>query len=285
MGWMGKLIGGTLGFVLGGPLGAIAGAAFGHTIDRSGEVGRSGGGAYGVGAGGGAYTEGPGVFGRMGGFAGTANPRQRAQMTFFVGTFSMIAQVAAADGNVSEAEVRKVREFMRSDLRLDSQSSSVAERIFRTALSHSQPFEQLASQFYDEFRAQPQILELLIDILYRVAAEDGGISSQEEAYISKAARIFQFDQGRINNIRARYGVSGASGGAGGAAGGAAYAVLGVSPQDSNDTVKQAYRKLVREYHPDTIASKGLPEEFTKFANEKFREIQEAYEAVRQERGI
>jgi DnaJ like chaperone protein len=62
-------------------------------------------------------------------------------------------------------------------------------------------------------------------------------------------------------------------------------VLGVSPQDSNDAIKQAYRRLVREYHPDTIASKGLPEEFTKFANEKFREIQEAYEAVRQERGF
>jgi DnaJ like chaperone protein len=273
---MGKLIGGTLGFVLGGPLGAIAGAAFGHTIDRSSEIGRSGEG-YGAGAGYsyGNYTEGPGVFGRMGGFGGAVNAQQRAQMTFFVGTFSMIAQVAAADGQVSEAEMEKVREFMRKDLRLDPQSTSVAERIFRAALSQVQPFEQLASQFYDEFRAQPQILELLIDILYRVAAEDGGISSQEESYIKQAARIFQFSQSRIDTIRARYAASG----------GAAYAVLGVSPQDSNDAIKQAYRRLVREYHPDTIASKGLPEEFTKFANEKFREIQEAYEAVRQERGF
>jgi DnaJ like chaperone protein len=42
---------------------------------------------------------------------------------------------------------------------------------------------------------------------------------------------------------------------------------------------------VKEYHPDKIASKGLPEEFTKFAQDKFREIQEAYNAVKQERGI
>jgi len=40
-----------------------------------------------------------------------------------------------------------------------------------------------------------------------------------------------------------------------------------------------------EYHPDTIASKGLPEEFTKFAEDKFREIHEAYEAIKKERGI
>src|SRR6056297_496869 len=168
MGMMGKLIGGTLGFVLGGPLGAIAGAAFGHTIDKSSEVGRTGTG-YGSSAG----TS--GGFGGMGGFASAASPQQRAQMTFFVGAFSMIARVAAADGSVSDAEVRKVREFMQHDLQLDPQSRSVAERIFRSALANSQPFEQLAQQFFDEFRGQPQILELLIDILYRVAAEDGGV--------------------------------------------------------------------------------------------------------------
>jgi len=44
-------------------------------------------------------------------------------------------------------------------------------------------------------------------------------------------------------------------------------------------VKKAYRKLVSEYHPDKIVSKGLPEDFIKFAEEKFREINEAYEAI------
>ena len=44
-----------------------------------------------------------------------------------------------------------------------------------------------------------------------------------------------------------------------------------------------YRKLVMEYHPDRIVSKGLPEEFTKFAQDKFREIQEAFDMIRKER--
>ena len=35
MGWLGKIIGGTIGFTLGGPLGAIAGAALGHGFDAS----------------------------------------------------------------------------------------------------------------------------------------------------------------------------------------------------------------------------------------------------------
>jgi len=270
MGWMGKLIGGTLGFVLGGPIGAIAGAAFGHTIDKSSEIGTAQGGT------GTGYFQRTGPFGMgAGGYGTGVSAQQRSQMVFFVGTFSMLARVAAADGTVSEAETRKVREFMRQDLRLDPQSISVAERIFNSALYSSQNFEELASQFYGEFRAQPQILELLIDILYRVAAADGGVIQSEENYIQQAARIFQFSQQRIDTIRKRYAASDER----------YYAVLGVSPQDSNDDIKRAYRQLVREYHPDTIASKGLPEEFTTFANEKFREIQEAYEAVAKARGI
>ena len=271
MGWMGKLIGGTLGFVIGGPIGAIAGAAFGHTIDKSGELGTAespfDGGSYG---GAHPYEQmAGGAFGRR------VSPQQRAQMTFFIGAFSMVAKVAAADGNVSQAEMQRIREFMNKDLQLDPQSKSVAERIFHTALSQDQPFEQLAQQFYGEFKNQPQILELLIDFLYRVAAEDNGVTKSEEALIHKAAQIFHFAQQRMDNIRKRYVETTDT----------HYAVLGVSPQDTDETIKKAYRGLVREYHPDTIASKGLPEEFNKFAADKFRQIQEAYEAIRTQRGF
>jgi len=270
MGWMGKFIGGTLGFVLGGPIGAIAGAAFGHTIDKSSEIGSN------QARTGGAYFNRTDPFGAAtGGFGAGASTQQRSQMVFFVGTFSMIARVAAADGTVSEAETKKVREFMRQDLRLDPQSMSVAERIFNSALYSSQSFDELAAQFYGEFRNQSQILELLIDILYRVAAVDSGIDQSEESYIGRAGRIFQFSRQRMDTIRKKYESSNET----------YYAVLGVGRNDSDESIKKAYRRLVREYHPDTIASKGLPEEFNTFANEKFREIQEAYEAVAKARGI
>jgi DnaJ like chaperone protein len=42
---------------------------------------------------------------------------------------------------------------------------------------------------------------------------------------------------------------------------------------------------VTEYHPDKIEAKGLPEEFIKFANDKFAEIQEAYDHIRKKRGF
>ena len=52
---------------------------------------------------------------------------------------------------------------------------------------------------------------------------------------------------------------------------------------TNQEIKKQYRKLVSEYHPDKIEAKGLPEEFIKFANDKFREIQEAYDVVKKEK--
>jgi len=58
-----------------------------------------------------------------------------------------------------------------------------------------------------------------------------------------------------------------------------YAMLGLEDGADLSAVKKAYRKLVSEYHPDKIVSKGLPEDFIKFAEEKFREINEAYESI------
>jgi DnaJ like chaperone protein len=272
MGWMGKLIGGTLGFAIGGPFGAIAGAAFGHTIDKSEELGRIES-PFDGGSSGGAdpFTRNRGFgfpYGR------NLSPQQQSQIIFFVGAFSMIAKVAQADGTVSREEVRKVEEFMDRDLSLDPESRKTAERIFHTAVRSAERFDDLAYQFYGQFKGQPQILELLIDILYRVAAVDSVVSEGEQKLIDRAGTIFNFSAQRMETIRNRY-VSDLE---------KYYAVLGLDSKAADDEVKKAYRTLVNEYHPDKIASKGLPEEFTRFANEKFREIQEAYEKIRSERG-
>lgn len=65
-----------------------------------------------------------------------------------------------------------------------------------------------------------------------------------------------------------------------------YKVLGLTPQATEAEIKKAYRKLILEYHPDTVASKeGLSEESKKYATKKFREVQEAYEQICRERGI
>jgi DnaJ like chaperone protein len=115
----------------------------------------------------------------------------------------------------------------------------------------------------------------MVDILLRVSVADGAMDKREQELIESAVRIFRLPDSDYQKMKSRY-VSVSK---------EHYSVLGVSSSDDNETIKKQYRKLVRDYHPDTIASKGLPEEFVTFAHDKFREIQEAYEAIKKERNL
>lgn len=249
MGWMGKLVGGTIGFVLGGPLGAIAGAAFGHAIDKNNFQSRPRVSSY--------------------------TSQYKAQMTFFVGAFSMLARLVQADGRVTTSEISSIKKIMGQDLHLDPSSRDTAMQIFNSALNSTESFDRFALQFYNEFFNQPQILELMLEILMKVAVADGNLGRNEEALIIKAVHIFNFGDSRYQVLKTRYVKDDER----------FYAVLGIHSGASIDEIKKAYRKQVSEYHPDKIAAKGLPEEFNKFAANKFREIQEAYENIRKAKGF
>ena len=58
-----------------------------------------------------------------------------------------------------------------------------------------------------------------------------------------------------------------------------YKILLSQPSDTDAEIKKKYFRLVKEYHPDSLVSKGLPEEFLKFANERLANINEAYERI------
>ena len=246
----GKLMGGTLGFALGGPLGAIAGAFFGHVFDKS-SVSRI-------------------EYQRFGPEAGGAS-----NMAFYVGAFSMLGKIVKIDGVILQSEIDAVEKFMIEDLRLDSFGRNIAQNIFNRAIAASEPFEEFARRFYRDFHSQPQLLTLMVEVLSRVATVDGPLNAAENRLINSARSLFHLDPGGQESAGPRYADSHEK----------AYAVLKSSSTDSNEQIKASYRKLVSDYHPDKISSKGLPAEFIEFANEKFIEIQRAYETIKRERGI
>lgn len=250
MGIIGKIIGGTIGFALGGPLGAVAGAVFGHAFDAE---------------------SGP----TMGDEYQRLSALEETQLAFFVSTFSMLAKLARADGEVTPEEMDAVEAFAVRDIGLSAENKAVALNIFRAALASPAAFEDFATQFDQSFHHQPQMVELMIDILLRVSIADGRLNSAEETLILSAVRIFAMSAARYEQIKARYVEKS----------GAAYQILGCTPRDTNDQIKKKYRQLAQAYHPDKIAAKGLPDEFMQLASDKFREIQAAYETIKKERGF
>jgi len=254
MSWLGKMIGGTIGFALGGPIGAVAGAAFGHTFVDKKEA------AY--------LSSRPGA-------QQTLSSNEEAQLVFFTAAFSMLAKISKADGKVTENEISMVEAFMKRDLQLDHNGQQTAITIFRQAVHSPESFDAFAIQFYSVFRSQPNIIELMMDVLLRVSTADGGISNEEETMLLSATRIFKYSTADYERLKSKY-IKQTN---------KYYAVLKCDETSSNDEIKKQYRKLVTEYHPDKIEAKGLPEEFVKFANDKFKEIQEAYDTIKEERGL
>ena len=64
---------------------------------------------------------------------------------------------------------------------------------------------------------------------------------------------------------------------------AAYAILEISRTATDDEVKSAYRRMAMKHHPDKVATLGP--DVQKAAEEKFRKIQQAYETIKQQRGM
>ena len=126
------------------------------------------------------------------------------------------------------------------------------------------------------FRRQHVVLEELLDGLFHIARADGKVTQDELDYLRRVAEIFGFNAAAFERIRAaQLGADKAD----------PYEIVGVTRQMSDPEIKSAYRKLVRENHPDRLIAKGVPKEFIALANEKLATINAAYDKIARERGL
>jgi DnaJ like chaperone protein len=120
------------------------------------------------------------------------------------------------------------------------------------------------------------MLEDVLDGLFEIAKADGVLHPGEAAFLEKVAEIFGFAPNEFRRIRASHFAPELTD---------PYVILGVSYVADDDELKQTYRKLVRENHPDSLMARGVPAEFIKLANDKLAAINNAYEKIRAERGL
>lgn len=254
MGWFGKVTLGSLGMLLGGPLGAIAGAALGHVLIDKPAV---------------SVQQDhrqipPPEFGQV----------DRVQAAFFVSLFSVLGKISKADGVVSRDEIKVVQAFI-DGLPIDETERQFARRVFNAAKNSGYRIEDFASQLYHAVNGQPELIHSYFDLLWRIVAADRTLHAAEEEALKKVKDSFRINDQRYEEMKAVY-FDGLD---------KHYKVLNCTPDSSIDDIKRNYKKLVKEFHPDVIISKGLPEEFVEFASNRFREIQESYEKIQKERNF
>lgn len=280
MGFWGKAIGIGVGFMMGGPLGAVLGGIFGHWYDTEAEH-RSFGLRMRCPYCGNKIT--PTSDGhcpicgsdlRSAGYDQPKSSEDR-QFLFYISLTSLAAKMAKADGVVSKEEIQTFDRFVREELRLSTEERKIVAQIFNEAKNSPQDPMDFARQFRSLIGYQPEVLQTMVHLLFRIAMADGRFHPAEEKFIRQVAEIFGLSLAEYDQIRALFVKFDHH----------AYQVLGLTPQASVEEIKVTYKKLVNQYHPDRLIAKGVPEDFIKIANEKMAEINYAYEQIRKERGF
>lgn len=243
-----KWIGAAIGWSFGGPIGAILGLALGSVVD-----GMSSG-------------NGNTVYGDY-----TSGQRPQTQPGDFEVSLLILASIVIkADGKQDQRELDFVR--MQFVQMYGKERANHAFRLFKEInkqqnISTREVCLQIRRMMQHASRLQ------LIHFLFGIAKADGLVTEDEVKQIHTIAGYLGISHNDYESIKAMFYKSADS----------AYKILEVDKNATNDEIKKAYRNMVKKYHPDKLTHLG--EEHKKGAEDKFRQVQEAYEQLQKERGF
>ncbi len=264
--WWGKIIGAFLGMFKGGLSGALIGALLGHMVDRF-----------------------------IAGITGVGN----TQKAFFEALFSSLGHLSKADGLVTDTEIRMVESLMQR-MQISGEERQNAIRHFNQGKEEGFDLHAALHPFVQLSVVRHDLRQMFMEILVEAAFSSGSISQAEHAVLLSIARELRIPGHLFSamlNARGTGGNYGPSGGYRQSRGGRqaqgnisgtmdqAYAKLGLTRKATDSEIKRAYRKLVSQYHPDKLVSRGLPEEMMEMAKTRVRDINTAYDQLKQARGF
>jgi DnaJ like chaperone protein len=261
MAYKGKLIGALLGS-LAGPMGSILGGLIGHLYDQAAEERRAAGDS-----------------GAAGGGSGVAAPPRAdtistAQLQFLTALIGLAVAVTNADGSVRAEEIEALKAFFRENFPYGPEDQQLLANIVEETFANRDRLEVQALCSHFRSVSTPEGRRLLVRLLLKIASADGpGVKRAEERLVQRIAGSLGIEPAEFRSLAAEFTPQG----------GWAYRVLGLGPGVSDEEVRSAYRRLASDSHPDRVVSLGT--EFVRVAEEKFKQLQEAYEEIRSERGF
>ena len=179
--------------------------------------------------------------------------------------YTCIAMVCS-DGKLERSEVQALRDFLVAEFELEPG----AERGLKSMLKRAR--EARVSPRRAAEIIQPHMVEEMVQpvlaMLYTMASANGTVSREEESWISAFSEALGISEGARAAAKSGLGPDLEK----------YRQTLGVGPNATKAEIKQAYRREAADYHPDKVA--GLPVGFRDFANQKMKELNEAYDALK-----
>lgn len=192
-------------------------------------------------------------------------PPERS-VAFAIAVIALSAKMAKADGRVTRDEVAAFREVFT----IPQGEEANAARVFNLAREDVAGFDDYARRIARMFDGGNQILLDLMESLFHIAAADGHYHPAEDEFLGLVSNIFGIPEREFRCLRARFVPDQHPD---------PYAVLGVGAEAHLDEVKAAWRRLVREHHPDRMIARGVPEEAVKLAEARLVAINRAWEEI------
>ena len=193
---------------------------------------------------------------------------QGQRNSFLMSLLLLSAAVIKADGKTTSQELSTLRSFFARNF--GTQAGSEAEEIVKDLLSKEFNLYEVCGQIRScmDYSQRLQLYHYLVSL----GACDG-LHQREIDVLETIATYIGLSKSEVDSIFAQFRPSNDSN----------YRVLEITPDATDEEVKKAYRQMAVKYHPDKVATLG--EDVQKAAEEKFKAVSQAYEAICRERGI
>ena len=207
---------------------------------------------------------------------------KKSELGLFV---ALVAKVAKADGKVDALEAQLIG-IMFDDISAvfpqPEKTKQILKDIFNQEKNRSDDTKAIAHDLARAIKRDNSKQVQFMGFLIQLAFIDGEVTKEEEELLQTIAEALEFDpnayhsifdqfEKMMQNSQPKVNI------------GDAYKLLGVNESDDMSVIKKAYRKLIRQYHPDIIKSQGKDEAYMQEATAKTQEINQAYEMIKDAR--
>ncbi len=222
----------------------------------------------------------------------TRSQRSSTNKIFIKTLFTLLGKISKADGRVSEDEVQQT-ETLISRMKMSTDGRKEAIRFFKNGANSNQSVEQIMNDFVRTCGRYNNLKVQLLQCLLILALADNDLHAKEREILNSVAgylRISSFDLERLIQMmsaQTRFNYNNNFNRDSSSASESqlkdAYEILGASESDNNKKIKQIYRKLISENHPDKLIGQGMPENLIAMATERTQKIQSAYDLIKKHR--
>jgi DnaJ like chaperone protein len=254
MSYWGRVLGGIAGFAVGGPFGAVLGATLGRAAEE---------GLPRISLGDGAAIQ-----------ARLASALGGREHLFAMSVVVLTAKLAKCDGPVVRSEI----DAFKRQFRIPPEQVRDVGRLFDQARDSGDAWQPYATVLGERFADDRTRLEGLLAALFVIARADKPLTRAEHDMLREIHAAFgldalAWDQARGAAARVMPGEDDP------------YTVLGMTAAATDDELRRGWLRLVRDHHPDSLASRGAAPEQVAAAGSKVARINAAWDRIKRDRRL